>query len=127
MDTVNANIVDELNRIVSANTWFDFTILSYQKGNLEIGGSIDLLYGYTLKITFVDVFFISMAADWKTDTRKPFLYLLSSSRYEFMQINVLYQIEMGYEVFKIQPEDAIPYYVAAKSINFHLYNGYQPL
>lgn len=123
----NNAIVDELNQIVSASLWFDFTILSYQKGNLEIGGSIDLLYGYTLKITFTDVFFISMAADWKTDTEKPFLYVLSLSGDEFMQINMLYEIEIGYEVFKIQPEDAKPYYVAAKSINFQLYNGYQPL
>lgn len=110
--------VEQINRILSNESWLDMEVLEMKGGSLVIIGSTDFTYGHSLEIKFAEVFHMSVNTEWKTDTSKPVLYLVDNG--ESVEINQKYQIEQGNILFKILSEDIeTPFYISAKNISFN--------
>ena len=108
--------VSEINKIVTSELWFDLELNYYRKNLIQLIGSIDLTYGYTLSIDFNEVFFVSMPVDWKTNTQNGFLFLLEGE--ELKEISLKFKIEIGFYVFKFMTEDQVCVYISSKEISF---------
>lgn len=96
-------VLEQLNDYLKEQLWMDFEIIEYSKTELKIIGSIDISNKPNIELIFKDVFFVSTPFNWKTDTRKKVGMLLSGE--EAKKINLKYQVEQGYHIIKIQPED----------------------
>ena len=107
--------IAEINLLISQESWFDFEILNLKGNNLSIIGSIDFNYYHNFELIFEDVFHMSINTEWKSDTSEPVLHLVTEN--EAIELNKKYQIERGYNLFKIIPEDSKDnFYVAAKGL-----------
>ena len=111
---------EAINAIITENVWFDMTILDFNGfWNLEIIGSIDLTYYYTLKIVFKEICHISINVDWHTEPSRPVFELLEGA--EDQRIRKQRCVLDEYAIFKITHEEAPPsepFYVAAKDIAY---------
>lgn len=115
----NKKIVNEINSFLMKGLWFDFEIMEYRGYDLTIMGSIDISASHDIEIIFKNVFFISLPAEWKTDTSDMVLEILEGP--EAIELNQKYNVEQGYVIFKFIPEylDA-GCYVAAKEIDYNI-------
>jgi len=118
-------VVDEINKLIQTQPWFDFEIMSLED-DLKVVGGLDLFYptsdDYDLLITFSNVFYISSLMNWRTDTSKNSLRVLESE--EFFAMNIKHQIEQGNYVFIISAEDHEEglYYIVAENISYEIVN-----
>lgn len=110
--------VQAINSIIAKEKWLDMEIFHIKGVDLSIIGSIDFTYGHSVEITFIDVFHMSINAEWQTDTSKPVLEIVSGE--EEYNVNGKYRIQEGNILFKIASEDLeTPFYIAAKDIKFN--------
>jgi hypothetical protein len=63
-------IIDQINNRISQSLFFELSIYKYEKGNLIIGGSEDLIYFHEIEITFKGVYTIACNSDFIVDTTK---------------------------------------------------------
>ena len=118
-------VVDEINKLIQTQPWFDFEIMSLED-DLKVVGGLDLFYptsdDYDLLITFSNVFYISSLMSWRTDTSKKFLRVLENE--EFFAMNIKHQIEQGNYVFIISAEyhEEGLYYIVAENISYKIVN-----
>jgi hypothetical protein len=113
--------VDEINDFVRTKMWLDFEVLNYDKYKLTVIGSIDISTAHDIEITFEDISFVSMPFEWKTDTSNKALVFVEGE--EAIAINRRFQVEKGYHIFRIIPEDFpedFGCYLGAKSISYQI-------
>jgi hypothetical protein len=96
-------VVDEINNYIQKGLWLDFEVSQYSKNKLMITGSIDPSNPHDIEINFEDVFFVSLPLEWKTDTTKTVLHILEGE--DAKALNLRFQVEQGYQIFKFSPED----------------------
>lgn len=102
MTTELKDIVKEIDSLIRKEMWYDFHVFSYDGEKLIIAGSIDLIYYHTLEVIFEDVFFVSGYFNtWHTDTSKA-VFMLPENKIE---MNIQYEIEVGYNLFIFKTED----------------------
>lgn len=97
------SVLKEVNNFLTGQLWMDFEIIEFSKNVLKIIGSIDISASPTMELIFEDVYFVSSPFNWKTDTSKTVISLLDGE--EAKGINLKFQVEQGYHVIKIWPED----------------------
>ena len=109
--------VNEIDAIIRSNPFFDLYVYSYDTDKLIIAGSQDLTYYHTLEIIFEDVLFVSgKFTKLSTDKKSPIISMPENSKF----LNIKYEIEQGYNLFRISVEDLKNnFFVAAKSISFN--------
>ena len=61
-------VLNKINDFLKNQSWCDFEIIEL-KGNLQIGGKTGFYDKYNIIITFIDVFFMQILYEWKTDTK----------------------------------------------------------
>jgi len=106
------------NQMISKQPWFDMEIIGFDRGKLIIAGSIDFSYGHIMEVIFEDVFHATVNREWKTNTSTETLHIVDNL--ESSEINLLFQIEQGYTLFKIIFEDlSVPFYISAKNVDFN--------
>lgn len=96
-------VLERFNLYLEEQLWMDFDLVEFSKGELKIIGSIDISSKPNIELIFNDVFFASTPFSWKTDTSKKVAMLLSGE--EAKKVNLKYQVEQGYHIIKIFPED----------------------
>ena len=96
-------VLRRFNQYLNEQLWMDFELIEFSRGELKIIGSIDISTKPNIELVFKDVFFASTPFNWKTDTSKMVAMLLSGE--EAKKVNLKYQVEQGYYIIKIQPED----------------------
>lgn len=118
MKEQNRITVSEIDQKVRQNNWFDFEVLEYNGQSLSIAGGIDLTVNHTLEIVFKDVFYASLYFEgWHTNTQDVVIEI--PSREIEKELNMKLEIEQGYQLFIIHPEDyKSKIYIAAKSIHY---------
>lgn len=94
--------VKYIDQFVRENAWFDFQVVSFECGCLVIHGGIDLTVGRQLEIKFENVLCYHGPFDWRSDTSKTVFDTPAEN--EIPDINIKYEIEVGYNVFRFQPE-----------------------
>ena len=119
MDKDTQAIVQDINRIVQVQEWFDFQVVEYVIDRLVIRGGADLTYGHSLELVFEEVFFYSgVITGWHTDTRKPMITTPEGN--ELIELNMRFEVQAGYQLFVIHPEDfKSKIYVAAMRLTFN--------
>lgn len=109
--------VELINKVVKNMPCCDFEVVEYNRNNLLIGGGYSLSYAHSLLIEFEDVFFMTLNSSWSINTDNDFILLAHPN--ECLKINQRYQIEQGYTLFKIVPENldiASSFYISAKNV-----------
>lgn len=102
----------------------DFQCESFDGSALRVAGALSLHQPppYEIYIVFHEVFFMSVLANWKTDTSKPPLRLIEGERAR--TINRKLQVEVGHHIFAWSPEDYaesdLEMLVVAKGIEFQV-------
>jgi hypothetical protein len=100
----NQTIVREIDSLIRQHLWFDFQVYRYEGNSLSIVGSTDLTYYHSLEIIFKEVFFVScFFQGWHSDTSKTVIEIPTAELEQ--KLNLKYEIESGYQVFIIHPED----------------------
>ena len=113
--------IDNINKFLQSELWFDFEVKEYTKNRLCIIGSIDPTYPPNIKIHFKDIFFLSLPIEWKTDTSKKILSLVEGE--DAININKQFQVEQGYYLFQFKAEyypDDFKCLIGAKEISYTL-------
>ncbi|MBW1655360.1 hypothetical protein [Flavobacterium quisquiliarum] len=106
--------IDKINNFLKNNQWCDFEIIEL-KGNLRIGGKTSFSDRHDIVITFMDVFFMQILYEWKTDTQTIVFEIPDIQ--EQRTINLNFDIEQGFQLFKIHAEDIkSPLYVSSKGL-----------
>ena len=115
-------VVKKINNFIRSRGWFDFEVKYFSETNLRIVGGIELEYYSELEIVFEDVFFVSCALSWRTDTSQDAIHILQGR--EAYDFNVRNNIQQGYSIFEIIPEyfDR-EFYVVAKRIKCIISNS----
>ena len=93
-----------------------YSIDKYENGNLSIMGSTDFSYYHELEIVFEDVFFIQCPTNWSVNTSDN--VIVQSDHEEQRKINIDYEIEHGYILFKLIAEDKAPIFISSKNISY---------
>lgn len=96
-------VLDTFNQYLSGQSWMDFELIEFSGGELKIIGSLDISSRPDIELVFKDVFFASAPFNWTTDTSRQVAVLLSGE--EAKKVNLEYQVELGYHIIKIYPED----------------------
>lgn len=96
-------VLEIFNQYLKKQLWMDFEVIEFSKGELKIIGSIDISDKPNIELIFKDVFFASTPFNWKTDTSNIVAMLLSGE--EAKEVNLKFQVEQGYHIIKIWPED----------------------
>jgi len=109
-------VLSEINEFLKSKDWFDFEIDKYENGNLSIMGSTDFSYYHELEIVFEDVFFIQCPTNWSVNTSDN--VIVQSDHEEQRKINIDYEIEHGYILFKLIAEDKAPIFISSKNISY---------
>jgi hypothetical protein len=115
------NKIEEINSYLKKEMWYDFEILEYKENCLIIIGSTDFTYSHSIEIKFEDVFLSHFNTEWKSDTTKNVIEVVSGD--EARIINVKNRVEQGYILFKFIPEDMEEncfFYIAAKNITYNI-------
>jgi len=125
-ETEAQNVVDEINALLQKQPWMDFTVSEFNGYHLLIEGglSIHRRRPWDIEITFESVFCISLPVDWKTDTSKPPLALLTGD--DAYAINTRFDVVQGNHLFRFRPEDYPPdsgCIIAAEGIGYQLPEG----
>lgn len=102
-ETEIEEVIKRINEFLQEQLWMDFEIIEYSKLCLKIIGSIDISNAPTMELILRDVFFISAPLNWQTDTSKNVITLLKDE--DAKKINLQFQVEQGYHIIKIDPED----------------------
>ena len=111
------NKVSKANAAIRQLAWCDFEIVDFGRTKLRLQGSLSTSYPFDIQITFEDVFFIQCSTSWKTDTSKDVLVLINGD--EAVDLNLKYQVETGYSIFRIFPEDLeTTFYVVARDLHY---------
>lgn len=110
-------IIDQINSRINSTIFFELSIYKYEKGNLVIGGSQDLIYFHEIEITFKSVYTIACNSDFIVDTTKKVIELVEDIE-ELRTINKQYGIIKGYTLFKLHSADGETFYIAAQSIAY---------
>ncbi|MBL7950883.1 MAG: hypothetical protein JNM62_04130 [Flavobacteriales bacterium] len=112
-------VVEEINQLVRAQEWFDFHVVECDFRKLVVGGSEDLTYYHKLEVVFENVFFFSgVISGWGTDTSKPMITIPEGE--ELRELNMRFEIQVGYQLFVILPEDfKNKIYVAAERLSYN--------
>jgi hypothetical protein len=113
--------IEEINSYLKKEMWYDFEILEYKENCLIIIGSTDFTYSHSIEIKFEDVFLSHFNTEWKSDTTKNVIEVVSGD--EARIINVKNRVEQGYILFKFIPEDMEEncfFYIAAKNITYNI-------
>lgn len=123
MKEQNGITASEIDQIVRQNKWVNFHVLEYNGRSLSIAGGIDLSDTHTLEIIFEDVFYASVYFEgWHTNTKDVVIEI--PSREIEKELNMKLEIEQGYQLFIMHPEDYNnEIYVAAKSIYYKTNNN----
>lgn len=112
---VNKKIAEINQIIIDNNDWIEFSIASYDGFKLEIIGSDDLSYYYTISIVLLDVQYISGYSSWHLDldeqsisimlydldNRPNDLPILWENYYYFQLVNT----DLGYKPILIMAKD----------------------
>ena len=105
--------INEINKFISKELWFDFEIKSFDGGTLIIVGGLDLYYNWLIELTFTNVAFVSLKSDWKSNDKLNSLEILSGEKEKL--IKILYLIDESYSIFAFNHKD-----VDANSTNQYL-------
>lgn len=116
-------IVDSINKITDAQLWFDFEIKFYDGYELIVCGGIDLSNKALIEIKFSDASFCSIKNEWKRKDGVVALQILNGKDAFFT--NSLFNIEVGYTLFRFNHEDSLDnfsnsYIIAARGISIKL-------
>ena len=114
--------VDEINKYIQKELWFDFDVFNYVRNKLTITGSIDFSVKYDIEIVFEDIAFVSLPFEWQTDTSQTVLSIIENSD-EAKAINIKFQVEQGHTLFKFIPEgfpENFGCILGAKSISYKI-------
>jgi len=114
MDQITDQI-EKINQFIQSKAWFDFEVVEFSKGNLKIIGSTDFSYYYELEIILEEVFFMQLNREWQSDTSHPVIVIPDIE--EQRKINMQFQVEQGYTLFRINTDESYCFYVSAKTIN----------
>lgn len=118
---VAADTVERINALLQQRPWFDFEVMEYQGYALTVVGSIDPSGPHQLEIRFDRVFAVSLPMEWRTDTSRPPLTLLTGE--PAAAVNRRFRVEQGHHVFRFSPEDYPEDFgclIAAQGIEFRI-------
>src|SRR3990167_438403 len=108
--------IDSIDKFIRENAWFDFCVSSFSGVDLKIHGGIDLTVSRQLEITFVGVLCYFGTFDWKSDTANTVFDVPAGD--ELRALNLKYEIEVGYSIFRFTPEyHTNPVIIAAEGIS----------
>jgi hypothetical protein len=91
-------------------------VQSYSGNNLTLILGEDLLYYCDFKIVFEDVFSLAINSSFYSSSRLPLLAVATHE--EAYEVNRRFRVEVGNTIFKLQSEDDIPFFIAAKGIRY---------
>ncbi len=111
------NTVNKINNIASEYIFLEFSIFSYKSGILIIAASEDFSYYHNFEIHFENVFAIIGNVNWKVDTQKDIIKIISTTN-EGITLNKKYKIEKGFSIFRFVSEDELINYIVAENISF---------
>lgn len=118
----NSNVVERLNAFLRSMPWCDFTIASLAANRLVIEGGIDVFSRADVRVTFSGLYHLDAHMDWHAETKDDSFSIVAGD--EAKELNQLYEIEAGNELFRIRPEDFHrSFVVAAQSIDFEVLNS----
>src|SRR6185312_12537251 len=109
-------VVDKINLIVRNYSYLELSMLSFERSRLIIAGSEDIMYFHNFEIVFDDVFTVACNTDWKIDTGKDFIWLVTDIE-EIRTISLAYRVEKGNSIYRLEDEDHCIYYIVAKTIS----------
>jgi hypothetical protein len=124
MIKINFNMeakLSQINQYLKTLSWCDFDLFSYDGFTLRIVGGIDVYEYATIEIEFKEVYFMSLNADWKTDTKQTAFKRPDEDKLN--ELNFKYQIPIGYQLIEIVPEDFeadVQFYVACRDLDFKI-------
>jgi len=110
------NEFDRLNELVKTTNTVDFRIQSYDAVNLILTGSFDFCYYHEVEVTFHEVSYISLPADFSYPT------LRKAAHEEIVRIAKFITVNSEETVFCIEAEtssslEKLPFYVVAEGIS----------
>ncbi|MDA9339619.1 hypothetical protein N9Q68_01465 [Polaribacter sp.] len=119
MNNILIEVVENIDKIIRSNEWFDFHVLNYDGRTLKIGGGINLTYYHSLEILFTDVFFVhGFFQTWHSETKDQVLLIPDEELNQ--ELNIKFEIEKGYQIYIFRTEDyKNDVYIAAKQITFN--------
>jgi hypothetical protein len=108
VDVVTArSVVAAVNELLGQKPWIDMEVMEYAGTTLTVMGGIDPSAPPEVKISFVDVHFMCLPTEWKTDTSRPVLDLLEGEA--AVALNRRFQVTVGHHIFRFfaegYPED----------------------
>ena len=112
------NNIEIINNHVASKFHYEFKFEFYGSDILKIVGSEDVLFSKEIEITFHEVFSITCNSFWKLDAKIKFLEQITDSPLG-KEINSKYGVEVGFQVFKLNNEDNIDFFVVAESISWN--------
>ena len=110
-------VIDDINKTVTKYLFLEFSVVSYNNGELIIGGSEDFCYYHNFEIIFKNVFTINGNLEWKVNAQNMAVEILKEST-EAIELNKKYRVEQGYTIFKFTSEENLNIYVIAEDIVF---------
>lgn len=107
--------VDAIDTMIRTFPWLDCEVMRCSTSELVIVGSLDLLAGHELTVTFDDVSFLEAPLSWKSDTSQRVFSLLTGE--EARHYNIRYDVTVGQQVYRFlcEYEDA-PVTLAARAV-----------
>lgn len=115
----NIRIVSEINQLVKAQMWLDFTVEEFDGFHLIIAGTIDpTWHPCYMEIVFSEVNFMSVNSIWHSNTDKDVLHIETGEEYQaYRNRNAILDV---YTLFRFISEDDNDFFVAAKEITYKL-------
>ncbi|PWV55752.1 hypothetical protein [Chitinophaga sp. S165] len=111
---MSKEIIDKINSITKGLHFFEFSVLSYKKGILEIAGSKDMIYYRNIKIIFRDVYAIIGTLEWKIIPDELCVDVIPYE--DAKDLTSGYWFYSDLSVFKFNCDDTLPTYIIAKTI-----------
>ena len=107
-------VIDKINGLTKDLHFFEFSVLSFKKGGLEIVGSKDMILYRNIKISFIEVYAIIGTLEWKIIPGEMCLEIVPYE--EATDLSKGYWFFNDLTVFKFNCDDTLPTYVIAKAI-----------
>lgn len=95
--------VARINSHLRGMPWCDFEIMEYHGNRLVLMGSIDPSSSHDIEVTFVDVAFLSLPTEWRTNTSEAPLSIVVGE--DAVPTNRRFRVVRGTHIFRFQPED----------------------
>jgi hypothetical protein len=107
-------IINRINFSTKELHFFEFSVLSFKQGILEIAGSKDMTYYRNLKIIFKEVYAIIGTLEWKVIPDEMCIEIVPYENAQDLASGYWFHSDLI--VFKFNCDDTLPTYVIAKTI-----------